>query len=669
MNLGINGRFWAARVTGVQRFAREVSARLLERENVTLFLPGNVTIAPDRSQRAVTVAGTLRGRAWEQLELPLRLRAASCDVCVHLAQSAPRFGHRSIVMVHDLTPLTNPAWYTPGFRLWFRTALVAPARRARRVLVPSEWMRGEAARILGVERGRIDVVSQGVSPFNCPADPAAVAAVRARHHLPGAYLLATGGGDRRKNLGFLLDVLRRWPSGRGTAPLLVIIGSGYPQVHAAGPRLDARDVAVRVLGYVEDPELRALYTGAAAFCYPSLAEGFGRPPLEAMACGTPAVVTDYGPTREVLGEAATILPLDPQTWAGELAGLVADPAARQAWVERGLRQARKYRWEAAVETVLAACRVPHEGNNRGVRDRLKTAPAIYPIWHAAKTSKPVRAFRRWHESRVDARTHERHARLALHAQPAYAAEATHLAALLHRLHLQDGFVVDIAAGDGVTQSSTLFLFRDPCWRGLAVEADTSRFGLLEFAYRQFPNARLSCAKVTPTNVADLLRAHDVPADFTVLNLDIDSYDLDVAEAILAAYRPIVIDMEINEKVPPPVYFAVRYDPEHVWAEDHFYGCSLTAAAKLLSPRGYVLEGLEYNNAFFVRRDVALGQVRDIAVDEAYRCGYVERADRKVLFPWNRNVEGLLQLSPERVVQELRRRFQRYEGRYRLEVTS
>src|SRR5678816_2873780 len=114
-------------------------------------------------------------------------------------------------------------------------------------------------------------------------------------------------------------------------------------------------------------------------------------------------------------------------------------------------------------------------------------------------------------------------------------------------------------------------------------------------------------------------------------------------------------MEINEKIPVPVYFTVKYDDAHFWQGDHFYGCSLTAAGKLLREQGYILESVEYNNAMFVRRDFA-GSIVDLDDETAYRSGYVNRKDRSSLFPWNADVEGLVSMTPDQALEEVHRMF-------------
>ena len=251
----------------------------------------------------------------------------------------------------------------------------------------------------------------------------------------------------------------------------------------------------------------------------------------------------------------------------------------------------------------------------------------------------------------------------------FAGEFAHLRLLLEKLKITGGFVVDIAASDGVTQSSTLGFFSNRDWRGLAVEMDPEKFANLAFIYSQFVDvklAKLARCRVTPVNVEALLVANEVPHDFTLLNLDIDSYDLYVMEEMLSAgFKPRVISMEVNEKIPPPVYFTVNFEDSHFWKGDHFFGCSLAAAASVVKPQGYKLESLQFNNAVFVRDDIATGVIRDLTVQEAYDLGYRNQADRKTLFPWNANVECALGYTAEENVRFFRDLFKEYRGKFTL----
>jgi hypothetical protein len=196
--------------------------------------------------------------------------------------------------------------------------------------------------------------------------------------------------------------------------------------------------------------------------------------------------------------------------------------------------------------------------------------------------------------------------------------------------------------------------------------DAEKFSMLAFVYADFPNAKLARARVTPLNINALLRGFETPSDFTLLNLDIDSYDLSVMDEILkSGYRPKIISMEINEKIPPPIFFTVNFDEAHRWQEDHFYGCSLTAAAEAVKPRGYKLESLQYNNAIFIRSDLGGDFIRDLSVEAAYDFGYRNRPQRRMLFPWNVDVDHLLECSTEDSIRFLSEFFEKYEGKFTL----
>jgi hypothetical protein len=248
----------------------------------------------------------------------------------------------------------------------------------------------------------------------------------------------------------------------------------------------------------------------------------------------------------------------------------------------------------------------------------------------------------------------------------YAGEFEYLRSLLKKLNITGGFLVDIAASDGVNQSCTLGFLSSGGWEGLAVEMDPEKFANLAFIFSQFAGVKLARNKVTPENVEAVLVSNAVPRDFTLLNLDIDSYDLTVMEEILnAGFRPAVISMEVNEKIPPPVYFRVNFDDSHFWKGDHFYGCSLAAAASIMKPRGYKLESLQFNNAVFVREDLAAGIISDLSAEEAYDQGYRRQTDRKRLFPWNANVESALGSTAEENVRFFRELFKDYQGKFTL----
>ena len=216
-----------------------------------------------------------------------------------------------VVTVHDLVPLKRPAEYLrTGVRFRLRYLAV---RRADRVIVPTAAVAADVAERLGVDADRIAVIAEAPAPLFRPRPADEVAAVRERHGVPGDYLLWVGGlqvPDPRKRVAALAAAPRTLP--------LVLVGPASRWAHELP--------GVHLTGLVEDEELAALYTGARALVFPSDEEGFGLPPVEALACGTPVVACDVPGVRDVLAGRATLV--DPD----DLEGLVraAEAAERPA---------------------------------------------------------------------------------------------------------------------------------------------------------------------------------------------------------------------------------------------------------------------------------------------------------------------------------------------------
>jgi hypothetical protein len=221
-----------------------------------------------------------------------------------------------------------------------------------------------------------------------------------------------------------------------------------------------------------------------------------------------------------------------------------------------------------------------------------------------------------------------------------------IAKYLKELKVESRQCVDIAASDGVTMSNTYSLFRQG-WEGLAVEYDACSFDRLAHAYRKFQGVNLAKCKVTPLNVVSLLKANALPVNFGFLNLDIDGYDYFVLEQILREFRPSLICAEINEKIPPPVKFTVKWDPNYFWKGGNFYGQSISQLHTLCPLFGYSLVELYYNNAFLVPSENKL--FPSLTPEAAYKKGYQNQPDRLERFPWNANMEPLLSLPPEKAV--------------------
>ena len=358
MRIGLNGRCFGAELTGVQRLARGLLREVAARTDSVLLLPRG-TAVPNGGPAPFgrILQGALPGRLWEQLELGRQAGRAGCDVTLHPANCAPRWGDSRphVMVVHDASPLTHPGWFTRSFVAWYRFTVAEPAARAARILTFSRWARDQLVETLRLRPDRVEAIAPGPEGIAAPASPDAVSRTRDAFRLQGPYVLAVGAGDPRKNLGFLAEVARVWPETGGEPLEFVMVGEPAPHVHPRAAGELPSGAGLRRLGRVSDVELQALYTGAVALGYPSLEEGLGLPPLEALACGTPALVAPYGAARETLGVAGWILPLERDAWLEALGRLLADPAERRRRAEAGRRHALGRSWDAGAARAVAAC--------------------------------------------------------------------------------------------------------------------------------------------------------------------------------------------------------------------------------------------------------------------------------------------------------------------------
>ena len=221
--------------------------------------------------------------------------------------------------------------------------------------------------------------------------------------------------------------------------------------------------------------------------------------------------------------------------------------------------------------------------------------------------------------------------------------------------------VDIGAGDGVRGSNTYALFSNG-WRGVGFEGSNRKVCKLAAAYKYYPQVSAANCVVTPENVVSLLKAYNIEREFGVLSLDIDSYDYWVLDALLAEFRPRLVVTEINEKIPPPVKFVVKYDPAFQMTH-HFFGYSIQSLADLCARHDYAILEVEYNNAFLAPRELPGVSALDAAT--AYRRGYLERPDRREKFRANENMEILHSLSPAEAVKFLDEFYAQHRGKYEL----
>ncbi|OQB40606.1 MAG: D-inositol 3-phosphate glycosyltransferase [Candidatus Hydrogenedentes bacterium ADurb.Bin179] len=270
--------------------------------------------------------------------------------------SAPAHNAPTVVTVHDLCYKVHPEWF-PRTRVLYYSAFVgAGIRGAARIIADSQATADDIKRFYDIPASRMDVIPLGVDARFHPADEKDLRRVRERYRIPEDYFLFAGTLEPRKNLP---RVLEAWSSLGEVAPHLVIAGRTGWKTDLTRFITDKGYAKSRIhfLGHVPPELLPVLYSGARAFVWPSLMEGFGLPPLEAMACGTPVITSNTSSMPEVVGEAAlTVAPEDVFALAEAMACLAGDARLCDRLREAGLQRAALFTWHRTAALTLEVYR-------------------------------------------------------------------------------------------------------------------------------------------------------------------------------------------------------------------------------------------------------------------------------------------------------------------------
>lgn len=350
-----NGKFFGASPTGVHRVAEELlhaidallagDPKLSRRYDIEVLLPPDVPRYPLLKNIRVRTCGRFRRRLWEQYDLP---RHANGALVLSLCNLGPVLARFAVTMIHDAQVHITPESYSPAFRAWYRLVQPIVGRRHRAVLTVSRFSREQLALYGVAPKARVHVIHNGTDHMDrIVASRSAIT----RHRLrAGSYVMALSTVQAHKNINLLFEAFAGVPS---ETMVLALYGD------STRADFEARGIVVpecvRFLGRIEDEDLKALLGGALCLAFPSLTEGFGLPPLEAMRVGCPVVVAPRGALPEVCGEAALYAdPADPGAWRRAFESLRADPALRARCVTAGVANADRFTWERAGRATLHA---------------------------------------------------------------------------------------------------------------------------------------------------------------------------------------------------------------------------------------------------------------------------------------------------------------------------
>jgi glycosyltransferase involved in cell wall biosynthesis len=373
MRLAINGYFWNKPNTGSGQYTRQLVTylqRLVSDLQITLVFPRAIGEASAEGVPSEVVviekpirSGHLGKVAFEQTGFPRACREAGATIAHIPYWGAPlQSPIPTVVTVHDVTTLLVRE-YRRGLSARLYTALVsAGARAADQVITDSEASKADIIAHLGISKEKVTAIPLAAGPEFAPESNFLVEmATRQKYGLPDSYILYLGGYEIHKNVETLLEAYTYVSEALGEDYPLVLAGrkpekagSRFPDYDSQIKRLDLTD-KVYWAGYIEEADKPVVYRGASTFVFLSRHEGFGLPPLEAMACGVPVVTSSASSLPEVIGDAGFgIDPDDPRQIGGSIIATIVQDELAAEMREKGLKRAAEFSWEkTATETFMA----------------------------------------------------------------------------------------------------------------------------------------------------------------------------------------------------------------------------------------------------------------------------------------------------------------------------
>ncbi len=360
MPIAVNARFLTQKITGTQRFAINISRELKKLHPETIFLAPpailnhdlaaelDVKIIGDSNYRIYRKLHLPANLLWEQIDLPRCLKKLDNPPLLNLVNLAPFFYTNNFVTIYDLTFRLYPQFFSRSFASLYNFIVPKLARKARQIFTVSEYSKKTLEQELNIPAQKITVSYCAVDTNNWLSNKVHP------NPYPWPYILAVGALEPRKNLARLIEAFNKLDNNNLR---LVIVGSENKKVFKQTKFSPSTDNLISTnkrpiifTGYLEDQQLAALYNHAICFCYPSLYEGFGMPPLEAQALGCPIIVSDRSSLPEVFGKSA--LYCDPENIddiKNKLDTLLNDNQLRQSLISSGYDNLNRFSWKKSAD--------------------------------------------------------------------------------------------------------------------------------------------------------------------------------------------------------------------------------------------------------------------------------------------------------------------------------
>lgn len=342
----VNGRFLTQKPTGIQRYAFEICNQLYEL-GADFYVATPQNINPDYKFKFKTVkCGSLDTHLWEQINLPRYLKKNGSPLLISFSGSGPLNYSNQIMTIHDVSQERHPEWFSPNFVRFYHFMYPRVAKKSHAVITVSEFSKREITATLNIPAEKMHVINCSAGHY-CDTDLPQISSLDAKNE--ERYILTVSNMDPRKNFIRLVEAFKNIDD---KSVKLYIIGMKAKAFNSPD-LMNLINENVILPGYIEDEALINKYRKALCFIYPSLYEGFGIPPLEAMTYGCPVINSDIPALRETSGDAALYTdPYDVGDMTSKMNLMISDSDLRMSLQAKGFEQAKNFSWEKSARKVL-----------------------------------------------------------------------------------------------------------------------------------------------------------------------------------------------------------------------------------------------------------------------------------------------------------------------------
>lgn len=348
--IAVNARFLTQPITGVQRFALEISKALLNlcsNNNIRFFAPNNILSKNEAKELNVEIIGTHTGHLWEQLDLPRHLRKIGSPLLLNFCNTAPIFYKNKLSTLHDITYIRYPNTYSKSFRWFYQIIIPLVLRTSKHIFTVSEFSKKEISKYYHTPKEKISVVYNAVDKAFYPQID--------ENLKKENYLLAVSSIKENKNFKMILSAFEE--ASKQIDNLKLFIAGDLKNNNFSNINLNAfvNNPRIKLLGRISDTELIKYYSNTIAFLFPSLYEGFGIPVLEAQACGCPVIASNAASMPEVLKDSAILVnPLSLEDFVQAISNVEHNIDYRKQLIKFGFQNQSRFSWDQSGQKIISA---------------------------------------------------------------------------------------------------------------------------------------------------------------------------------------------------------------------------------------------------------------------------------------------------------------------------